>query len=47
MIGLGDDAVTGVRLRVFGQPTDGGFGLMSVERTLLCTRGGSPDDPCV
>jgi hypothetical protein len=41
VIGLGDDAVAGYRLHVFGTPDEGGegFGLKSIERTTFCTRG--------
>ncbi len=41
VIGLADDSLVGVRLHVFGQPTDSGegFWLGSVERTALCGRG--------
>lgn len=39
VIGLGDDAVYGYRLKVFGEPVADGFSLRSVERTLLCNRG--------
>ena len=41
VVGLGDDAVAGFRLHVFGAPVEGGDGfvLMSVERTTFCTRG--------
>lgn len=40
VVGLGDDAIRGERLVVFGAPTDsGGYSLMSVERTFLCSRG--------
>ncbi|MFW2380970.1 MAG: SH3 domain-containing protein [Acidimicrobiales bacterium] len=41
VIGLADDSVVGVRLHVFGQPTEGGegFALSTVERTTLCGRG--------
>jgi hypothetical protein len=47
VIGLGDDAVFGFRLHVFGQPGAGGdFSLKSVERTILCGRGVS-DGLCV
>jgi hypothetical protein len=41
VVGIGDDAVRGFRLHIFGaeeQPGDG-FGLRSIERTTLCTRG--------
>jgi hypothetical protein len=47
VIGLGDDAVTGVRLHVFGAPADGGFTLASVESTDLCARGVTEEGPCV
>jgi len=49
VIGLGDDSVVGLRLRVFGQPidTDAGFELRSVEETVLCGRGVSSDGICV
>lgn len=47
VVGLGDDSVRGLRLRVFGQPTNGGFSLMSVERTLLCDRGVTAGGLCV
>lgn len=51
VIGLGDDAVRGVRLHVFGTPLESGdaFALKSVEATDLCdpTRGpASPGDVC-
>jgi hypothetical protein len=48
VIGLGDDAVLGLRLHVFGQPidTDAGFDLKSVEETLICGRGVSGDGIC-
>lgn len=41
LIGLADDALVGVRLHVFGQPTEDGegFALHTVERTTLCGRG--------
>lgn len=41
IMGLGDDAVAGLRVVVFGQPTEDGdgFGLKSVEATSLCSRG--------
>ncbi len=48
VLGLGDDAVYGFRLHVFGQPSGaGGFSLHSVQRTLLCGRGVTPDGLCV
>lgn len=51
VIGLGDDAVRGVRLHVFGTPLESGdaFALKSVEATDLCdpTLGPSaPGEPC-
>lgn len=41
VVGLGDDAVRGFRLHVFGTPDEGGEGfvLKSVEQTVLCGRG--------
>ena len=41
VVGLGDDAVRGLRLHVFGTPSasQDGFVLKSVEQTLLCGRG--------
>lgn len=41
VIGIGDDAVAGYRLHVFGTPSDSGdgFGLKSIERTTYCFRG--------
>ncbi|HZK48399.1 MAG TPA: hypothetical protein VFD74_02205, partial [Thermoleophilia bacterium] len=44
-IGLGDDALRGYRLHVFGQPDESGegFSLKSVESTLLCARGVTAD----
>ena len=48
VIGLGDDALFGLRLYVFGTPHDSGDGfvLKSVEQTVLCGRGVS-DGLCV
>ncbi len=48
VIGLGDDAVGGVRLHVFATPSESGEGfvLRSIERTGLCTRG-STGEACV
>jgi hypothetical protein len=48
VIGLGDDALFGLRLHVFGTPHDSGDGfvLKSVEQTALCGRGAS-DGLCV
>lgn len=41
VVGLGDDALRGFRLHVFGTPSESGEGfvLRSVEQTLLCGRG--------
>ncbi|MEE8375215.1 MAG: hypothetical protein V3S26_02715 [Acidimicrobiia bacterium] len=47
IIGLGDDAVRGVRLHVFGDPVDGEFALRSVESTNLCGRGVTNNGLCV
>jgi len=50
VVGLGDDSQRGIRLHVFGAPTDGGegFSLMSVEATTLCdpARGATADGLC-
>ena len=48
VVGLGDDSVRGVRLHVFGEPSDGGFTLRTVEQTVLCdpTRGVDEDGIC-
>jgi len=48
IIGLGDDALFGFRLVIFGQPLEGGegFSLMSVESTSLCGRGVSAEGLC-
>ena len=47
VIGLGDDAVRGLRVHVFGQAADGGFSLHAVEVTSLCGRGVDQDRLCV
>jgi hypothetical protein len=39
VVGLGDDAVAGERLHVFGTPGDESFTLKSVEATPMCARG--------
>lgn len=39
VLGLGDDAIGGLRLHVFGTPSADGFVLKSVEQTTLCLRG--------
>ena len=47
LVGLGDDAVAGLRLHVFGQPSESGegFSLKSVEDTDLCQANRSPSTP--
>jgi hypothetical protein len=47
VIGFLDDSVLGVRLHVFGAPGDEGFGLRTVEQTLLCRRGVTSSGLCV
>lgn len=39
VVGLGDDAIDGERLHVFGTPGATGFTLKSVEMTPMCSRG--------
>lgn len=46
VIGLGDDAVRGLRLHVFAEPTDSGFTLRTVEATNICGRGDATDGLC-
>ncbi len=46
VIGLADDALFGLRLHIFAQPGDDGFGLGSVEQTSLCGRGVSEGGLC-
>lgn len=46
VIGLGDDAVRGVRIHVFAESVSGGFGLKSVETMAICGRG-VDDGACV
>lgn len=46
VIGLGDDAVRGLRVHVFGQPVSDGFSLKSVEVTSLCGRGVTAEGLC-
>ncbi len=45
VIGIGDDAIAGYRLHIFGMPTASGesFALDSIERTYFCSRGVSGD----
>jgi hypothetical protein len=49
VIGLADDSQHGLRVHVFGQPTEGGegFSLMSAEETALCGRGVTEEGFCV
>lgn len=47
VIGLGDDAVRGLRVHVFGEEVDGEFSLRSVEMTTLCGRGVTADGLCI
>jgi hypothetical protein len=47
VIGLGDDAVRGLRVRVFGQPIVEAFTLDTVEVTALCGRGVDASGACV
>jgi hypothetical protein len=49
IVGLGDDALAGYRIHVFGEPAEAGDGFLldSVEATLLCSRGVSEDGLCV
>ncbi|HKY49383.1 MAG TPA: SH3 domain-containing protein [Acidimicrobiia bacterium] len=49
VVGLGDDALGGVRLHVFGDPAGGGEGfvLPNVERTFICSRGVTDDGFCL
>ena len=49
VVGLGDDALRGVRLHVFGDPAGSGeaFVLSNVERTFICSRGATDDGFCL
>lgn len=49
VVGLGDDALGGVRLHVFGEAAEGGEGfiLSNVERTVICSRGVTDDGFCL
>lgn len=47
VVGLGDDAVAGVRLHIFAQQGSDGFTLKSVEVTVICGRGVDGDGACV
>lgn len=46
VIGIGDDAVRGYRVHVFGQPADETFEIRNVEVTTLCGRGVTEDGLC-
>lgn len=48
VVGLQDDALRGLRMHVFGAPTEGGegFSLKSVEATALCGRGVTDEGLC-
>lgn len=46
VIGLGDDAVRGLRLQIFAEPTESGFTLRTVEVTNICARGTATDGLC-
>ncbi len=48
VVGLGDDALLGLRLHVFGTPSESGdgFSLKSVEETAICGRGVTTDGLC-
>ncbi|MDX1468963.1 MAG: SH3 domain-containing protein [Acidimicrobiia bacterium] len=46
VVGIGDDAVLGFRIHVFGEPGTGGLSLVSAEVTTVCGRGISPDGLC-
>ncbi|WP_152190344.1 SH3 domain-containing protein [Georgenia satyanarayanai] len=46
VVGLGDDALAGERLRVVTERTDQGHTVRSVELTLLCARGATEDGLC-
>lgn len=47
VIDVGDDAVLGYRLHVFGRQLGTGYELDAVERTVLCTRGVTPEGTCL
>lgn len=46
VIGLGDDAVRGLRVHVFAEEVSDGFSLHSVEVTTICGRGVDGDSLC-
>ena len=45
IVGLGDDTTHALRAHVFGQPSDGGFSLMSAEVTDMCDSIRGPSEP--
>lgn len=47
VVGLGDDAVRGVRVHIFAEPVNGGFSLNSVEVTVICGRGVDGSGACI
>ena len=47
IVGLGDDAVRGIRIHVFAEEVAGGFSLRTVEATIICGRGVDSDAACV
>jgi hypothetical protein len=47
VVGIGDDAVAGVRAHVFAVETETGFVLDAVEARELCARGTTPEGLCI
>lgn len=47
VVGLADDSVVGVRLHLFGEPSNGGFTLSKLEVTPLCGRGVTEEGLCI
>jgi hypothetical protein len=47
VVGVGDDAVAGFRLHIFGASSGSGFYLDTVEALNFCSRGVDPDGFCV
>lgn len=46
VVGLGDDAIRGLRLHIFAQPGPDGFTLKTIEQTFLCGRGVTAEGLC-
>ncbi len=46
IVGLGDDALFGIRLHIFGTPTSDGYSLKSIEQQEMCGRGITDDGLC-